>query len=436
MKTRLWSLISYGAVALALAACSPPAQKAAEPAKPVASAEWTKLVNDFIDDDSKANPSSAFYAGRAEYAGVMPNWGEDGLKAEIARLHDWKSKAEAVDAATLDDAQKFERDYFLAVLDGASTLIFYFDGVQEIPPPLVDPARVAKLQQLMNAGTGLVALHQASTLPVDNTTVPLADWLGAKRNGMLDRTTEKATLKIAAASHPIVAGVGEITNTDEFYPTLAFNARQKVTPILRAEITPTWGDAKKQAASPPARGEHTVGWAFERTNGGRSFGFTGGHYMKVFEEPNLRQLLVNAIAWTAKIDVPATGINIPGPIVGVAAVNRAAENRVLENPWGTLRWYTSAEMGNTRTMTTGVAIIKPGLFNPRHFHPNCDEILHVVSGKIKHTMNEVTVEMNPGDTVSIPQGVLHNAANIGTEDAVLAISFSTAYREAVGYDTK
>ena len=41
MKTRLWSLISYGAVALALAACSPPAQKTAEPAKPVASAEWT-----------------------------------------------------------------------------------------------------------------------------------------------------------------------------------------------------------------------------------------------------------------------------------------------------------------------------------------------------------------------------------------------------------
>jgi len=118
MKTRLWSLISYGAVALALAACSPPAQKTAEPAMPVASAEWTKLVNGFIDDDSKANPSAAFYNGRAEYAGVMPNWGEDGLKAEIARLHDWKSKAEAVDAATLDDAQKFERDYFLAVLDG------------------------------------------------------------------------------------------------------------------------------------------------------------------------------------------------------------------------------------------------------------------------------------------------------------------------------
>jgi quercetin dioxygenase-like cupin family protein len=48
-------------------------------------------------------------------------------------------------------------------------------------------------------------------------------------------------------------------------------------------------------------------------------------------------------------------------------------------------------------------------------------------------MNEVSVEMNTGDTVSIPQGVLHNATNIGSDNAVLTISFSSAYREAVGY---
>jgi quercetin dioxygenase-like cupin family protein len=114
-------------------------------------------------------------------------------------------------------------------------------------------------------------------------------------------------------------------------------------------------------------------------------------------------------------------------------VVKKADNKVTEMPWGQLRWFTSAELKNSRTMTTGMAIIKPGQSNPRHFHPNCDEILHVVSGKISHTMNEVTVEMNAGDTVSIPQGVLHNATNIGAEDAVLAISFSSAYREAVGY---
>ena len=83
-------------------------------------------------------------------------------------------------------------------------------------------------------------------------------------------------------------------------------------------------------------------------------------------------------------------------------------------------------------MTVGEAVIKPGQENPRHYHPNCDEILHVVRGRILHTMGSQQVEMTAGDTVSIPTGVRHNARNIGTEDAVLAISFSSAHREVIG----
>ncbi len=47
-------------------------------------------------------------------------------------------------------------------------------------------------------------------------------------------------------------------------------------------------------------------------------------------------------------------------------------------------------------------------------------------------MGTQKVEMTAGDTVSIPTGVRHNARNIGTEDAVLAISFSSAHREVIG----
>jgi quercetin dioxygenase-like cupin family protein len=83
-------------------------------------------------------------------------------------------------------------------------------------------------------------------------------------------------------------------------------------------------------------------------------------------------------------------------------------------------------------MTVGQAVIKPGQENPRHFHPNCDEVLHVFKGDILHTMNDRTVEMHAGDTVSIPAGVMHNAKNIGNEEAKLAISFSSADRQVVG----
>ncbi|MDP3073661.1 MAG: ThuA domain-containing protein [Opitutaceae bacterium] len=320
----------------------------------------------------------------------------------------------------------------LDVLKGAATIVCYFDGVGEKPEPLSNSERNAYLQKLMDAGTGLVCLHQASTVPPGDTTIPLGAWLGARRNGMYDRTTEQVTLNPVSPHHPISAGVGAFTYTDEFYPTLVVSDEKNVTPILRAEVTPKYGDAAKQAATPAKKGTHMLAWAYERGTG-RGFGFTGGHYMKGLQLPELQKLLVNAIAWTAKIEVPKDGIATPAPVVATSLVNKKDENKVVAMPWGELRWFTSAEMKNSRTMTTGVAIIKPGQSNPRHFHPNCDEILHVISGKIRHSMNEVTVEMNAGDTVSIPQGVLHNAANIGPENAVLAISFSSAYREAVGY---
>lgn len=322
----------------------------------------------------------------------------------------------------------------LSVLDGASTIVCYFDGVQEKPEPFNNPERIERLQKIMDAGTGLVCLHQASTVPPDNESIPLNNWLGARRNGMWDRTTEEVTLRPFTPEHPISNGVGEFTYTDEFYPTLIFSQDMKITPILRTEVTPSFGDKKKQAANPPKKGEHTLAWACERaTGGGRSFGFTGCHYVEGLNIPAVRQLVVNAIAWTAKIEVPKSGIAIPEPIVGKSNVMKKDDNKVTKMPWGQLRWFTSAELKNSRTMTTGMAIIAPGQSNPRHFHPNCDEILHVISGKISHTMNEVTVVMEAGDTVSIPQGVLHNATNIGDTDAMLGISFSSAYREAVGY---
>ena len=54
--------------------------------------------------------------------------------------------------------------------------------------------------------------------------------------------------------------------------------------------------------------EEIVAWALERDKGGRSFGFTGGHTHKNWGDPNFRTLVLNAILWTAKGDVPAGGV--------------------------------------------------------------------------------------------------------------------------------
>ncbi|MCL6710663.1 ThuA domain-containing protein [Pseudomonas sp. R2.Fl] len=203
-----------------------------------------------------------------------------------------------------------------AALRGASTVVLYFDGLDR--HPLLDPAHREQLRELVGQGVGLVALHQASTVPAGDASLDLRAWLGAERVGMFDRTTETATVSPADAAHPITRGVDAFTYRDEFYPTLRF-AASGVRPVLRSTLHAQYRDG---AAVVEDRAETvTVGWAYERPDGGRSFGYSGAHFLDALEQPMLRRVLLNAILWTADIEVPDDGAPLP---VRVAPASPAA----------------------------------------------------------------------------------------------------------------
>jgi mannose-6-phosphate isomerase-like protein (cupin superfamily) len=338
-----------------------------------------------------------------------------------------------------------------AALNGAATIVLYFDGLEK--HPLLDASHRAQFDRAMRAQTGLVALHQATTVPVDDTISNLQQWLGGARYGMFDRATEM--VKLDPASHVVNRGVEAFSYRDEFYPTIRYvNNGRPVTPLLTAKLHVEFREGRDLILDQPT--VSNVAWAYERSDGGRSVGFTGAHYLKSFDEPALRKLLLNAIFWTARLEVPRDGVRdaLSADAAGrytqqvrpaatspaqsgdrairEAIVTRRSQNKVEEQPWGRLTWYVSGALGNSETLTVGQALIRPGHENPRHYHPNCDEVLRVVRGRIRHTMGDRTVEMSEGDTVSIPTGMPHNARNIGTEDAVLDISFSSADRKVVG----
>ncbi len=106
---------------------------------------------------------------------------------------------------------------------------------------------------------------------------------------------------------------------------------------------------------------------------------------------------------------------------------------VINEDWGSLSWFASRALGNSSDMTVGKCVIKPGKTNPRHYHPNCSEVLVVMKGRIRHTFNsEEDVELSAGDTITIPAGILHQANNVGDEEAVLMIAYSSSEREVVG----
>jgi quercetin dioxygenase-like cupin family protein len=111
----------------------------------------------------------------------------------------------------------------------------------------------------------------------------------------------------------------------------------------------------------------------------------------------------------------------------------ASKSTRSEFDWGELTWFASGPLKNATGVTVGRCTLKPGEANPRHMHPNCEEVLVVLQGRIRHTgPGETAMEMSVGDTVTIPAGIWHRALNIGTDPAVLFIAFSSADRQTVG----
>lgn len=227
--------------------------------------------------------------GRHEYAAglkLMKSWLQDALpQAEVRSFEaGWPADATA--------------------LKNASTLVLYFDGADQ--HPLLDPAKRRAFEAAMARGAGLITLHQASTVPADQDSTGLLRWLGAVRPGLYDRTTETAILTPAAS--PLMQGVSPFTLRDEFYPTLRF-AEKGVTPVLSAVLHPQFRAGRSLLTNEPENS--TVAWTYERPGGGRSFGYTGAHFLAAFEQPMLRRLLIQAVAWTAGLDLPASR-DVPG----------------------------------------------------------------------------------------------------------------------------
>ena len=115
-------------------------------------------------------------------------------------------------------------------------------------------------------------------------------------------------------------------------------------------------------------------------------------------------------------------------------IARAKDNAGEDYPWGRLDWFVSGALGNSDKLTVGRCRIDPGQANPPHYHPNCDEVLHVLSGTIRHRLGDEYFDMAEGDTISIPTGQIHNAQNVGAEPAILMITFSTPDRQVVSVE--
>ncbi len=109
----------------------------------------------------------------------------------------------------------------------------------------------------------------------------------------------------------------------------------------------------------------------------------------------------------------------------------AIQARSTTYAWGEMFWFGNRDLGNTTGLTMGRMVMKPGASNEAHHHPNCEEVLYLLRGRVEHRIGEEVVVQEIGDFVTVPVGVSHQSTNISDEQADLIIAFSSEAREFV-----
>jgi type 1 glutamine amidotransferase len=216
--------------------------------------------------------------------------------------------AKTVDGARVDDNTAFEN---------VDAVLIYADGKRGHPAIQGDHMKV--IDALAARGVGLGFAHYGVEVPTGAPADAMFRWIGGfyedqySVNPMWKPTFDKFP------THPITRGVAPFATYDEWYfnmrwsPDAAVKAR--VAPILVS--TPSDEVRKGPYVSPKGPYPHVVAdsgkaetmmWVTERPDGGRGFGFTGGHTHANWGDPNQRKIMLNALLWIAKIDVPAGGV--------------------------------------------------------------------------------------------------------------------------------
>ncbi len=148
---------------------------------------------------------------------------------------------------------------------------------------------------------------------------------------------------------------------------------------------------------------------------------SGAHQRTQLEEQPHTQLIASVA------DLPAIWSELPPEQLVVPASKLTEES----HGWGGLQWLCNASLLAGAEQTVGVCWIDPGQKNPVHYHPNCEEVLTMLSGTGKHRLDDQYIQIAAGDTIRIPAGVRHNLENTGAESLRCVIAFSSGRRQTV-----
>jgi hypothetical protein len=201
-----------------------------------------------------------------------------------------------------------------AVLDTADGILCFADGGGG--HPLIRGQRLARVNGLMAKGVGLMCAHYGVEVPKDLGGPEFQRWIGGYYESGFSCNPMWRPEFAEFPRHPIANGVRPFAVRDEWYFNMRFRDDMRgVTPILSAKPSDEVRDGPYVYPRGPyphiqaAKGRaETMMWAVERPDGGRGVGFTGGHFHRNWATDDFRKVVLNALVWLVKLDVPADGI--------------------------------------------------------------------------------------------------------------------------------
>ena len=220
-----------------------------------------------------------------------------------------------------------------SVFEGADAVFIYSDGGGN--HIAIQKDRLDVLRALVKKGVGLGMAHYAVEVPAEKGGAEWQEWIGGYYETKFSCNPMWTPEFTSLPEHPITRGVKPFRTKDEWYFNMRFrDGKAGVKDILVA--TPSDAVRDGPYVSPKGPYEHiqaakgrpeTMMWAVERPDGGRGFGFTGGHYHLNWRNDDQRRLVLNAIVWLAKLEVPAGGID-SAPVSEAEAMQNLDEKKV------------------------------------------------------------------------------------------------------------
>lgn len=213
-----------------------------------------------------------------------------------------------------------------SVFENASSVIFYMDGGKRHEVVQEEGRRLKIVDEWAKKGVGLGFMHYGVEILKEDASAEFKRWIGGHYENMHSCNPMWEPNFAVLPDHPITRGVKPFKATDEWYFNMRFVADitgneakevdgMKFQPILLA--TPSAAVRNGPYVHPKGPYPHiqaskgraeAMMWAVERPDGGRGFGFTGGHHHDNWGNDDYRKVVLNAVLWSAKIDVPENGV--------------------------------------------------------------------------------------------------------------------------------